>query len=277
MKNLFLMTLTAAMFVSCVHRAENRTDTQAETAAQAQTQAQTDSLIATIPWSQENYRQHILNREDPHAWDKEMLRDDIDDMDPAWDSQRLMSGVFPQPRYDVQMKETFKGCGFGTGGRFLEIEGRKICYNFFFTGRNINNAPFLGERENEVFFLILTLVDTEQGFEDWVNGGGLDLNVLSRNNPDVMALGRVTTGDSKVEYIAFLTADRNNYAVVNTRLFDLRFGRTVFIAPQKDGSFRSLQSLDTPLMTSGDVNGYVDSLILRPEVRQFFLASGNIE
>ena len=33
---------------------------------------------------------------------------------------------------------------------------------------------------------------------------------FSRNNPDIMGQGQFDTKDSKVDYIAFLTADRNN-------------------------------------------------------------------
>lgn len=91
-----------------------------------------------------------------------------------------------------------------------------------------------------------------------------------------MGQGQFNTKDSKVDYIAFLTADRNNYAIVNGRLFNLRLGRTVLIAPQKDGTFRSMR-IDSPLMSADDIRTYVDSLITEPKVRSFFAAPGNIE
>lgn len=221
----------------------------------------------TVPeWTESNARQHVLNRENPETWDMKMLNDDIGHIAYYKESQLPFTGVFPEPHYEIQMKGTFTGSG-NVGGE-VQLEGRNIFYNSFFTGRNINNAPYIGEKEDEIFFLILVLTDME---EDEYNS-----HISSRNNPDIMGQGRFDTKDSKVDYIAFLTADRDNYAIVNGRLFNLRFGRTILVAPQKDGTFRSKQ-IDSPLMEADDVSAYVDSLVVESKVRSFFTAPGNIE
>lgn len=221
---------------------------------------------ATGMWTEDNARQHVLNREDPETWDMKMLKDDISRISYHKDSQLPMVGVFPEPHYEIQMKGTF--CSSGNVGGEVQLEGRTIFYESFFTGRNVNNTPYIGEKEDEIFFLILVLTDVDEN--------EYNSHISSRNNPDIMGQGQFDTKDSKVDYIAFLTADRNNFAIVNGRLFNLRFGRTVLIAPQKDGSFRSMQ-IDSPLMGADDVRVYVDSLIIEPQVRSFFVASGNIE
>jgi hypothetical protein len=198
----------------------------------------------------------------------EMLKQDIEES-PFEDAQLPMSGVFPEPRYDIQMEGTCNGVGSGGGERI--VAGRKIFYDYLIVGRNVNNAPFIGDREDEMFFLILTLTDVDESWEDAGSS-----SVLSRNNPDFMGMGSLPAKNSGVDYIAFLTASRDNYAIVNSRLFDLQLGRTVLIAPQKDGSFRSMQ-LESPLMGSAEVETYVNSVLATHRVRNFFLAAGNIQ
>lgn len=225
----------------------------------------TDTM--TVPkWTEGNARQHVLNRENPETWDMKMLNDDIDRIAYYRESGLPFTGVFPEPHYEIQMKGTFTSSG-NVGGE-VQIEGRNIFYESFFTGRNVNNAPYIGEKEDEIFFLILVLTDVDEN--------EYNSHISSRNNPDIMGQGRFDTKDSKVDYIAFLTAGRDNYAIVNGRLFNLRFGRTVLIAPQKDGTFRSMQ-IDSPLMGADDIRVYVDSLITDSKVRSFFVAPGNIE
>ncbi|MDR2890307.1 MAG: hypothetical protein LBV18_01680 [Alistipes sp.] len=220
----------------------------------------------TKTWTKANYRNHIANREDPAVWDMQMLEVDVRDMPLMYDPELPMNGVFPEPLYSVQMENTWTATG-NDGGE-VRIEERKIFYEFFYTGRNVNNTRYIGEAEDEVFFLILVLTDTDEN--EYIS------DISSRNNPDVMGQGRFNLKNSEVDYIAFLTADRNNYAIVNGRLFDLRFGRIVLIAPQKDGSFRSMQ-LSSPIMSSDDVEGCVESLVGKRKPQKFFLAPGNIE
>ncbi len=217
-------------------------------------------------WAEDNAHRHILNRENPDTWDMKMLNDDISRISYHKDSQLPMEGIFPEPHYEIQMKGTFSSSG-NVGGE-VRLEGRNIFYESFFTGRNVNNAPYIGEKEDEIFFLILVLTDEDEN--------EYNSHISSRNNPDIMGQGRFDTKDSKVDYIAFLTADRDNYAIVNGRLFNLRFGRTILVAPQKDGTFRSMQ-IDSPLMGADDIRVYVDSLIVESKVRGFFVAPGNIE
>ena len=130
----------------------------------------------------------------------------------------------------------------------------------------------LQEKENEAFFIIVTLTN----FIDTINRTHGSAFILSRNNPDVICEGHFkTSNNDEVDYMAFLTANRDEYAVVNMRLFNLKFGRVILIAPQKDHSLRSLQ-LDAPLMSSNEVGSYLNGLLEQNKVKSFFLDRNNL-
>lgn len=220
-------------------------------------------------WTEENARQHVLNRQDSSTWDMEMLERDIPHIDYFLNKSQLpLAGTFPEPNYFHQVEGTWASTGSLSGKR--QINDKDIQYIAFYAGRNDVNAPYIGDKEDEIFFLLLALTDVDEDEDE------SDSMISSRNTPDVMGYGRFYTKDSRIDYISFLTADRNNYAIVNTRLFDLKHGRTVLIAPQKDGTFRSMQ-LAPPLMSSDKVEWYVDSVIAEQTVRDFFQAPGNIQ
>lgn len=187
----------------------------------------------------------------------------------------MLNGVFPTPDYDLMGKGSFKGVGnFGfSGGEGLEkkIGNKTILYNSFFVVATDINKAFIGDKKNEVYFQIIVLTD----FVDTVNYTHISSEIVSRNHPDYIGQGFYKTQNNKIEYLAFNTADRNAYAIVNMRLFDLSLGKTILIAPQKDKSFRSLQIL-SPLLTSDEVDEYTDELLRQEEVIDFFTQSGNI-
>ena len=62
---------------------------------------------------------------------------------------------------------------------------------------------------------------------------------------------------------------------MNLRLFDLDQGRLILIAPQKDGSLRSMQ-IDTPILEETEINGYIKNKIKDVNIKNFFLNEGNI-
>lgn len=59
------------------------------------------------------------------------------------------------------------------------------------------------------------------------------------------------------------------------RLFDLNYGRVILIAPQKDGSLRSMQ-LMLPIISSNEVKSHVENLLEEKEIIDFFTKKGNI-
>jgi hypothetical protein len=72
-------------------------------------------------------------------------------------------------------------------------------------------------------------------------------------------------------------ADRSAYAIVNMRLFDLRFGRLVIVAPQPDNTLRFLQVETGDLLPEGkemppivnNLNAHISNLLKKKEVLDF--------
>uniref|UniRef100_UPI00257F4286 hypothetical protein n=1 Tax=Proteiniphilum sp. UBA5510 TaxID=1947286 RepID=UPI00257F4286 len=120
---------------------------------------------------------------------------------------------------------------------------------------------------------IMVLTDIEI---DTINYSHSKNQMISRNNPDYIGQGFVKTKNGEVDYVAFLTADRNEYAIVNMRLFNLKHGRIILIAPQKDGTIRSLQLKSEQVFSIDNIESYIDDLINQKNVKDFFTSKGNI-
>lgn len=227
-----------------------------------------------VVWTNEIALEHISNREDSTKWDFDMFHNDLankTDFDFPF-----VSGVFPTPKYDLLGENSFKGVGnYGlSGGEGLEIkvEDKIILFNSFFVGENSFNKDYLDvNQSNEIFFHIVVLTD----FVDTVNYTHLLSEIISRNHPDYIGQGFYKTKDNRIDYSAFITANRNVYAIVNMRLFDLTHGKTILIAPQKDRSFRTKQ-IKSPNLSSEEIEDYTRTLLKKEEVVRFFSFGGNI-
>ncbi len=207
-------------------------------------------------------------REDFHTWDSAMLMEDLENRYNF--DMPFTSGVFPEPAYDIAGKESFKGIGsigyLGGEGYELKAGDKTILFNALFAKANPFNTEFIPVSEaDEVFFHIMVATD----YVDTVAYSHTMNEIVSRNHPDYLGQGFFKTFDNRIDYSAFITADRKSYAIVNMRLFDLSKGRTVLIAPQKDGSLHSMQ-IHSPFLSSKEVEAYSKSLIEEEKVRDFF-------
>ncbi len=221
-------------------------------------------------WSEAFEKKHLQNREDSTTWDVKLFKEDLKSRDAINGLGLPMTyGVFPVPNYDLAGKFKFAGTGYSS--YWKNCSGKKIVYSTFNMGKNSGNAELLGDKKNETFFTIMVLTD----FIDSIKYTHQKNHILSRNNPDVAAQGYIKTKDNKVDYSAFITASRAQYAFVNMRLFNLEHGRFILIAPQKDGSFRSLQ-LSSPILSSDEVSPYMNKMLKQENVIQFFTNEGNI-
>lgn len=225
-------------------------------------------------WSVEKEEALLADRQDATKWDMNMFENDIQDLMTDTDLP-FESGVFPTPYYDLIGKDSFKGVGnFGfAGGNGFEkkIGDKTILYNSFFVGASAINKQFIGEKKNEMFFQIIVLTD----FVDTLNYTHLLSEIVSRNHPHYLGQGYYKTKNNKIDYLAFITANQDAYAIVNMRYFDLKFGRTLLIAPQKDNSFRSMQ-IKSPKLSSNEIEDYTDKLLKEQDIINFFTSSGNI-
>ncbi len=216
-------------------------------------------------WGLEQEKEQVKRREDPATWDTEMLG-----IDKKYAIKRpgqpLREGAFPVPKYDLVGEGAYGG--FGVMGR-MEYPWRDhyVAGDAFSVGRCKVNEKFIGDREEEVFFHILVLSDKKGS-----NAGSL---VSSRNLPHAIGQGVIKTTECEIGYVAFQAADRNAYAIVNMRLFDLRAGRVVIIAPQKDGTLRSMQ-VEAPVLETKELKDFDAKLLKEPRVVKFLDTPGNI-
>lgn len=224
-------------------------------------------------WNEKKERQHLINRQDSSTWDYEMLYRDIEDTKNT-DYKPFKFGVFPVPKYNLLGKDTFKGIGVGSTYRKIENSNNNVYCTFFAVNKNELIKQYIpNDKKNEVFFIIMVLTDIEI---DTVNYSHSKNQMISRNNPDYIGQGFVKTKNGEVDYMAFLTADRNEYAIVNMRLFNLKYGRIVLIAPQKDNTIRSLQLKSEQVLSIDDVESYIDDVLKQKNVKSFLTNRGNI-
>lgn len=174
----------------------------------------TGSLQATYRgWDLAKEKQHVKRREDPATWNMELFAGDKEVVSNT--ARPLSFGVFPNPNYDLIGHRSFRGAG--TMRTVGKIGGRYVHGNAFFTTRSPVNEKFIGDRKDEVFFQVLILSDGP------LEGDGVvaSSQIASRNHPHIVAQGQLGVRGQTIDYVAFQTADRNAYSIVNMRLFDL--------------------------------------------------------
>jgi hypothetical protein len=225
---------------------------------------------ATTNWNEKLERQHLKNRQDSSTWDSELLRRDIEG-NKERPGKPMRYGAFPVPKYELLGKESFKGVGNGGNFSGIDINGKKVLYSYFLVNKNALTQKFVGDKPNEVFFTIATLTD----FIDTINYTHAGVQIISRNNPDYIGQGFFKTKEDIIDYVAFLTANRDEYAIVNMRLFNLRNGRILLIAPQKDGSLRSMQ-IRSPILSDKELPDYMNKVLQQDDVKSFFSNSSTI-
>ena len=224
-------------------------------------------------WNAEIEKQHLLNRQDSSTWDYDLLNGEIE-FNKELRRKSFRYGVFPIPNYDLLGENSFTGAGYEARGyREIGDFGKKLTFvNYFVYKNDLIEEYIPSGKNNEVFFTLIVLSDAI----DTVNYSHCGNDVLSRNHPDYIGQGFIQTKNDEIDYMAFLTADRNEYAIVNMRLFNLKHGRIILIAPQKDGSLRSMQVKSDEILSQEDMNSYIDELFQQATVKKFFTDKNNI-
>lgn len=256
MKNLVVFVILIVLLTSCIS---------------SSTQSLSESVTK---WDEAKQEQYLRDRQDSTTWYLELFQDDVISLSEDDKSNLPINwGAYPVPDYKLPYKD-FRG--MGNHGALTEtnkksIGDKTILYNSFFVRRNKFNEAYIEEKEDEVFFHIIVLTDYIDTLS-FSNAGSL---VSSRDNPHLIGEGFFATKNNKIDYVSFITADRDMYAIVNMRLFNLKYGKTILISPQKDGSLRSMQ-IESPILSSKDIDTYTDKLLEEKQIRDFFLAKGNI-
>ena len=225
------------------------------------------SNVISIPFYREN--KSNKHRSDSTKWSSENWQADTQQI--RVKGKPILEGVFPVPDYDLA-DSTFDGVGTSGDWKGVNLKNKKVIYHSLYVNKSNVNKQYVPTKPNEVFFTIIALTDTVD-----TNGYSYtNVDIISRNHPHYVGQGVVKTKKNEIDFVAFLTADRNAYALVNMRLFDLRIGRVVLVAPKKDGSFRSLQ-LESPVMSSDEMKKHVQVLLKsNQEVIDFFTQPDNI-
>lgn len=219
-------------------------------------------------WTSERVNQYNKNLNDSTKWDYEMFNNDL-----IYVEEKTMNpiefGVFPVAKYDLLGENSFKG--LGSIGNSKKVKNKNLIYSAFYIKKNELNKDILIEKKNNVFFNIIILTDTL----DIKNYNLKSSMVISRNHPNYIGQGFVKTKFSKIDYTSFITIEGDSYAIVNMRLFNLKYGKTILIAPQKDKSMRSFQ-INMPIIESNELESYINNLLLKPEIINFYTKYGNI-
>ena len=213
-------------------------------------------------WSESKRLEHLQNINDSTTWDYEMFESDKNDVD-LGDFGPFQIGTFPVPKYDLIGKGSFKG--LGNFSDKLPLKNKTLLMNSFFVKTNLFNKNRLKDRKDEIFFQIIISTDTI----DDINHNLAGSIVISRNHPDYFGQGFIKTKNNRIDYLAFQTPENNAYAIINTRIFDLNYGKTILIAPQNDKTLKSLQ-IKSPKLTSDSILEYTKKLIKEKEIIEFF-------
>jgi hypothetical protein len=213
-------------------------------------------------WNREKKIEYKNNREDSTKWDMKLLKEDSISF-----QERYNSGFFPTPDYNLIGKDSFDGLGYGGSFDGIVVNNRTFVYNDFYVRKCLTNEAYIGNKENEVFFVIIVMTD----FIDTINYSHMDANIISRNHPDYLAKGWIKTKINEISYIAFITGDRREYAIINERIFDLDIGRVILIIPSDrvSGILFSKQ-IDIPLSSNNDIKKIIPEILKTKEIVNFY-------
>ncbi len=210
----------------------------------------------------QNFKDHLENQYDSLTWDLDLL-----DFDKNFLTDKgllpFKFGVFPVSKYEIFKKDGFKG--IGSSGKFSKINEKDIYFNYFFINKSSLNDQILKEKDDEVFFLIG--IFTEYIDTNLVNQ--ISNMIVSRNHPDYIGQGTFKTKNDLINYMAFKTYEGSSYAVVNMKLFDLKYGNTILINPKQDSTFRYLQIKQTELFSTNDIDKVINKLVEDKNILKF--------
>ena len=214
-------------------------------------------------WDIEKAKKQAESFNDSTKWERNTLKMEVEILHkyPRLDLP-LFESPFPTPEYSSP--------GNGNGNIETEIGGKKIAGHYVIIG-NGEHSAHLFKNPNDEYFTYFTILTISDGKDL-----GNPVSATSRNHPHYLSQGSLnTSSESRVDWIAVQLADKNAYAIVNSRFFDLRVGRLILAAPQKDGSIRFYQT-DAPPLNNEDREKYLESLKVNDTVINFFSNKNNI-
>lgn len=229
-------------------------------------------------WPEESAAEYALRRDVFASRDQAMFEGDL--ASAGRTSSQLGLSNYPAPVQPYDSYEGIKNClaaslphfnKFEVDDVILRVQGRTLAYS----------SPLVLPREGgyKVKFNLIYITD--------VSSLG-NSTVSSRNCPHFMATGGVPTSEGAIEWLQVTMMDGRNLAVINHRVFDLEFGRTILVVPMQDGTIRfrqvqhsndvlSLEDIDAAVSPNGIHRDFMRSLLAEPEVLAFFMQEGAVQ
>lgn len=201
--------------------------------------AQLPAIAQTRRWTKNKLEQRNAANLDSAKWNLDLLRRDIEHRNDFADLP-LNKGAFPVADYDY----------FVSANPFTEPAGE---YTVHGVAVGDNNE---GKKSWHFAVFIRCAKDADVQSSDLA---------FSRNYPYFTAQGYFQVNGDRFDWLTATAPDGFGLAFVNMKLFDLRFGKTIFIFPLADHSFRYLQ-LDVNPDRFGDFEGYKRVILQHPEV-----------
>ncbi len=177
------------------------------------------------------------NNQNPNKWNKELFENDK-----KWfkDSKGkpLSSLAFPVEKYDYYVFNN--------------------PFNFKIGDQNFSGITFgenIGGKENKFILKSeVTLIFYTRDKQIQING-----DVSSRNYPYLYVQGQAKVGN-QFDFVGIKSPENAGYLIVNQKSFDLRFGETIIVFPNKDNSFYYLQLQEKPIVNE-QIEKYVKRVI----------------
>ncbi|PKP03553.1 MAG: hypothetical protein CVU11_07860 [Bacteroidetes bacterium HGW-Bacteroidetes-6] len=241
MKKIIILTITGLIFYSCqVRKATVSTFNSAE----------------EPKWTLETLNARANEHLDSSHWDKKLFQQDIatyEKYTEVFQSYPLNKSPFPVAEYDYAVSSIPFTIEYET----QVVKGVRI-------GEYVNP-----DSDSIVDRLTLMVLSNDKESDE-------STLVDSRNFPYLTAEGYFVVTNNQIDWVFSASPDGYSFVVVNMKLFDLRFGETIIIYPQKDKSFLYDQIKDSP-NNYANFELYRESIINNERVKQQLQSDGNIQ
>lgn len=212
----------------------------------------------------------IVNPEqlNPSLWNHQFLESDIKHFGGTSNEfeNDFPIRVLPFPVVDYQF-------GASGAGEFFINDQHQLSISYFLIGKHdYNKHEFKEEETHYSFFNLIILTDTL----DEKNYSLVNNYITSRNHPDYVGEGRTKTKKINIDYVCFHRPDHSSYAIIGSKLFNLKDGQTV-IAVVKENTAVHFMQLKTPRLTHDKVRAYISTLAKEKFVLDFLNAEGNVK
>lgn len=153
---------------------------------------------------------------------------------------------FPVNRYKTR--------GTFTNADTITIGNKKILYvNFGY----IPNEESVQAENPDLFFNIAFILDKEDNILDMMMNRKLATEVVSRNHPNYYGQGSFCSPYGKIDFVGFHSENGDAYSIINSRIFNLKIGTTVFIKTNGESTIRSWQLIDSEKIKAKEYKSYI--------------------